>query len=106
LTSLRAGKTLIAVVNGSFADNHQSELADALRSRGHLLVATPSFVPLRWHPPLATHSLISAPHHLAHSSLAETIGSLAAGAEAALKPFPPADPTAFLRMVDEEAGYA
>lgn len=45
LTSLRAGKTLITIVNGSFADNHQSELADALGGQGHLLVATPACAP-------------------------------------------------------------
>lgn len=108
LTSLRAAKPLIAVVNGSFADNHQAELADALGARGHLLVATPACVAVPPSPPPSAVAFADpgarSPNGI-DSTLAKTISSLAA-AQRALTPFPPADPRAFLRIVEEEAGFA
>lgn len=41
LSALRAGKRLIVVPNEGLMDNHQVELADALKKDGYLAVSTP-----------------------------------------------------------------
>ncbi|CAJ0577865.1 unnamed protein product, partial [Mesorhabditis spiculigera] len=45
LEVLRAGKPLIAVVNGKLMDNHQNELAEKLAELGHILYCTPDQLP-------------------------------------------------------------
>lgn len=42
--ALRADKGLVVVVNDSLADNHQTELAEAMSKRGYCLSCTPSTV--------------------------------------------------------------
>lgn len=78
LDTLRAGKRLIVVPNNTLLDNHQTELAEALHERGHLVAATVE-------------------------SLGEAIASSTTQPGV---PFPPLDSTAFSRIVDEEMGFA
>ncbi|KIO33457.1 glycosyltransferase family 1 protein [Tulasnella calospora MUT 4182] len=84
LDTLRAGKRLIVVPNNTLLDNHQTELAEALHERGHLVAAT---VEPRW----------------LFRSLGEAIASSTTQPGV---PFPPLDSTAFSRIVDEEMGFA
>ncbi|KAG9042546.1 N-acetylglucosaminyldiphosphodolichol N-acetylglucosaminyltransferase catalytic subunit alg13 [Tulasnella sp. UAMH 9824] len=77
LDTLRSGKRLIVVPNNTLLDNHQTELAKALHERGHLIAATVE-------------------------SLGEAIAS---STTQPAVPFPPLDPTAFGRIVDEEMGF-
>ncbi|KAL7410369.1 glycosyl transferase [Mrakia frigida] len=78
LTTLRLDKPLIVVVNLSLMDNHQSELADTLKDKNYLLVATPE-------------------------TLAETISRID---HVGLEPFPPPEHGAFLNILNQEMGYS
>ena len=42
LEVLRAGKPLVCVINDDLMDNHQTELAGELSTKGHVLSATPT----------------------------------------------------------------
>ena len=44
LEVLKSGKKLVTVINESLMDNHQSELAEEMASKGHALLATPSYM--------------------------------------------------------------
>jgi beta-1,4-N-acetylglucosaminyltransferase len=44
LTALRAAKPLLVVANTSLMDNHQAQLAEALREKGYLMVSTVGYV--------------------------------------------------------------
>ncbi|KAG8947026.1 N-acetylglucosaminyldiphosphodolichol N-acetylglucosaminyltransferase catalytic subunit alg13 [Tulasnella sp. 424] len=78
LDTLRAGKQLIVIPNNTLLDDHQTELAEALHERGHLIAASVG-------------------------TLCEAIGT---SANRPPERFPELDLTAFSRIVDEEMGFA
>ena len=80
LEGMRLRARMVVVVNDALMDNHQTELADELASRGHCLGTTPS-------------------------RLLATLEELAARTTA-FEPFPVADAEAFPRFLDAKLGLA
>lgn len=75
--TLRAGTPLVVVVNEALMDNHQSELAQELADRKHLVCAKPE-------------------------TLLEAVRAMDVDA---LLPYPPSSPTAMVAAVDRFLGY-
>ena len=75
---LRARKPLVVVVNDALMGNHQTELAEALQQRGHLVATSPD-------------------------ALVETLERYDAGS---IVPYGEADAAKFALMVDEHMGFA
>ena len=80
LEGMRLRARMVVVVNDALMDNHQTELADELASRGHCLGTTPS-------------------------RLLVTLEELAART-AAFEPFPAADSKVFSSFLDGKLGLA
>ena len=77
MEALNLRRPLLVVINETLMDNHQSELADALQDRGHLVSTNCASLPI----------------------------ALASFDPSALVPYPNRDLDAFPRLVDETMGF-